>query len=513
MSYTLGLYEAPAATLTAHPDPPNGPAPGDRRRWLVALALIAGCLLVYGQTFHFEFLNFDDNAYVYENQWVRSGVTASGVHWAFTTLDYFYWQPVTWLSHMLDCQVFGLAPGWHHAINLLFHIANSVLLFLVLLRLTGAMWRSTVAAAIFAVHPLRLESVVWIAERKDLLSGFFFLLAIWCYLGYVARPARPRYYMVIAVFALGLMSKPSVMTLPAILLVLDWWPLGRRAFAEKLPMFGMAVVSMLVTSVGTSRLGSLNWAGALPLSHRIANTLISYVRYLELTVWPHDLAILYPFRVAVPVWQALSAGLLLAAITALALWQARRRPYLIVGWLWFTGALLPSSGLVQVGWQAMADRFTYLPHMGLLLAAVWGAAELLREHRGAATSISCAVVLLCATMAWRHLPVWHDSVSMFADTVAATGPNPKAQHYLAAALDERGRFDEAFGHHAEAVRLAESDFLFQYSYGMALERHGETAEAVRHLERSLRAFPGNPDARRHLEEDQALLRYEPKSRP
>src|SRR5260370_10998655 len=200
-----------------------------RRRWLVALALVAACLFVYGQAVSFGFLNFDDNGYVTENQWVRPGLTAAGVRWAFTAVDYYYWQPLTWLSHMIDCQLFGLRPGWHHLTSLLLHIANTLLLFGILLRLTAAFWRSALVAAIFALHPTRIESVVWIAERKDLLSGFFFLAPIWCYLRYAEQPSRGRYCMVIAAFVLGLMSKPMVMMLPLILLLLDWWPLGRRA--------------------------------------------------------------------------------------------------------------------------------------------------------------------------------------------------------------------------------------------------------------------------------------------
>ena len=235
-----------------------------------------------------------------------------GVRRAFTDVDDYYWQPLTWLSHMIDCQLFGVRPGWHHLTSLLLHIANVLLLFAILLRLTAAFWRSALVAAIFALHPTRIESVVWIAERKDLLSGFFFLAAIWCYLRYTERPSRGRYYTVLAVFVLGLMSKPMVMTLPVILLLLDWWPLGRRAFAEKLPMFMLAGISSFVTSIGTVRLGSINWGNSFSLGQRIANALISYVRYLELSFWPHDLAILYPFRTAVPAWQAALAALLLA---------------------------------------------------------------------------------------------------------------------------------------------------------------------------------------------------------
>ncbi len=477
-----------------------------RRRWLVALTLIAACLIVYGQALHFGFINFDDPGYVTENQWVRPGLTAGGLRWAFTTIDYYYWQPLTWISHMIDCQFFGLRAGWHHLSSLLLHIANALILFDILMRLTAAFWRSALAAALFALHPLRIESVVWIAERKDPLSGFFFLAAIWFYLGYAQRPSRGRYYLVIGVFILGLMCKPTVMILPLILLLLDWWPLGRRAFAEKLPMIGLSALSSLVTSVATARLGVINWGGSFSLGQRIANALVSYARYLELSFWPHDLAILYPFRVTVPLWQTALAALLLAGVTGLALWQARRRPYLIVGWLWFAIGLLPASGVVtQVGWQGMADRFTYLPHIGLLVAVVWGAADLLSMHRRSATVLSAAAVALLAIAAFRHVPVWRDSLAVFTNAVAVTHGNPGAQHFLAAALDDGGRFDEAFTHHAEAARLEPSYLIMAYSYGMALERRGQTGAAIEQFQRALRYFPNYPDARRHLEENQKLL--------
>ncbi len=379
---------------------------------------------------------------------------------------------------MIDCQLFGLRPGWHHLTSLLFHIANTLLLFGILLRLTAAFWRSALVAAIFALHPTRIESVVWIAERKDLLSGFFFLAAIWCYLRYAEQPSRGRYCMVIAAFVLGLMSKPMVMMLPLILLLLDWWPLGRRAFAEKLPMFMLAGFSSFVTSIGTVRLSSINWGSSFSLGQRIANALISYVRYLELSFWPHDLAILYPFRTAVPPWQTALAALLLAAITALALWQARRRPYLIVGWLWFTFGLFPASGVVtQVGWQGMADRFTYLP----------------------------TAVALFAIAAMRQGPVWRDGVTVFAHAVAVTGGNPAAQHYLAAALDDRGQFDAAFLHHAEAARLEPYYLIMPFSYGVALERRGQTAAAIEQFQRVLVHFPNHLDAQRHIAENRQRL--------
>jgi tetratricopeptide (TPR) repeat protein len=297
-------------------------------------------------------------------------------------------------------------------------------------------------------------------------------------------------------FVAGLMSKPMVMTLPFLLLLLDWWPLKRRAFAEKLPLFGLAALSVFLTSIATGRLGAINWGSSLSLGQRIANLLVSYVKYLELSVWPHDLALLYPFRTAVPVWQAAAAAILLAAITLAALSQARKRPYLIVGWLWFALVLFPAAGLVQVGRQGMADRFTYLPHLGLAIAVAWGAAELL-GRRAMIAAVSAALLLALASL--RQIPVWRDSITAFTQAVAVTRNNPAAHHYLAAALDDRGRLDEGLPHHAEAVRLEPSYFVAQCAYGTALERKGDLEPAIEHFQQALRYLPGYPDAQQHLE--------------
>ena len=476
-----------------------------RRQTLVALALAAVCLLVFGQTIHFGFINYDDGAYVTENPWVVRGITAEGVRWAFTTLDYDYWQPLSWLSHMLDCQFFGLQPGGHHLTNVLLHALNAWLAFAVLLALTGAFWRSAVAAAIFALHPMRLESVAWVAERKDLLGAFWFLAAVRLYVFYAARPSRLRYLLVIAAFTLGLMSKPVLLTLPFVLLMLDWWPLRRRAFSEKLPMFTLVGASCLITLVGTFRMGSINWGASLTFGQRLGNLLVSYVRYLELSVWPHDLAILYPFQTAVPWWEAAACSLLLAGITVIAVAQVRRRPYLLVGWVWFTVLLLPSSGLAQKGRQGMADRFTYLPHLGLALACVWGSADLLRKHRSLAAPLAVTVPVVFAVSTWMNGPVWRDSVSVFTRTVEATHDNPAAHHFLAAALDDQGRYIDALPHHAEAVRLEPSYFVAQCAYGTALEKVGEHARAIEHFRAALHYFPDYTDAKQQLDAAQKLL--------
>jgi len=476
-----------------------------RQRVLIAVLLAAACLVVFAQTTRFDFINYDDDGYVTENQWVRPGLTWEGVRWAFTTPDYDYWQPLSWVSHMLDCELFGLRPAGHHVVNVLLHTTNVLLVFAVLLALTGALWRSAAVAAIVGLHPLRLESVAWVSERKDLLGAFWFLAAVWLYLRYAARPSRTRYLLVLVSLALGLMSKPVALTLPFVLLLLDWWPLRRRAFAEKLPMFAMVAISFLITMIGTLRLRGINWGASLTLWQRVANASVSYVRYLELSVWPHGLAILYPFRTAVPWREALLAALILAGITAVAVMQARRRPYWIVGWLWFVIMLLPASGLAQKGRQGMADRFTYLPHIGLTMAVVWGAADLLGKHRKTAAALAVTVPLGLGAATWQDAPVWRDSISVWANAVAVTTKNSAAQHYLGAALDDAGRYTEALPHHAEAVRLEPSYWFAQYTYGAALERQGDLEGAVGRFQEALRYFPNYPDAKKHLEDDRKLL--------
>jgi tetratricopeptide (TPR) repeat protein len=467
-----------------------------RRDLLVAIALAAACLIVFGQAAHFQFINYDDNAYITENPMVSGGLTAQGVVWAFTTIDYFYWQPVTWLSHMLDCQIFGLRPAGPHLVNILLHSASSILLFLIFRRLTGAFWRSAVLAALFALHPLRLESVVWVAERKDVLSTFFLLLTIGAWLRFVSRPSNPRYLAVMAAFALGLMSKPMLITAPVLLLILDWWPLRRRALSEKLPLFLMAAIALAITSLGTARLQAINWAAHVPLGHRLANALVNYAAYLKLALWPTHLAILYPYRLTIPAWQTAAAALLLAGITAAA-WRLRRAaPYLLAGWLWFVVAILPPIGIVQMGRQAMADRFLYVPFIGLALMAVWGLGDLLSPRPAA--FLSTAAIAACAAASLAHIGTWRDSVSVFSNAVAVTRDNPGAQHYLAAALDDLGRYREALPHHAESVRLDPSYYIAQNSYALDLERTGDYSAAAEHFALALRYFPGYTEAREHL---------------
>ena len=365
-----------------------------RNELFIAFGLVAVTLTVYAQVMSHQFIILDDNRYIRENPIVNQGLTLTGIAWAFTTFHAANWHPLTWLSHMLDSQIFGLNAGGHLLINALIHASNTLLLFLFLRRVTGAQWRSAVVAALFALHPLHVESVAWAAERKDTLSTFFGLLTLVAYARYVETTSWKRYALVAVALALGLMAKPMLVTWPFVLLLLDYWPLRRfqwqrgtgtegfiRALVplirEKLPLFCLVVASMAITFIAQSHGGAVSTLANVPVSLRLSNAIVSYAKYLFLTVWPSDLAAYYPLpRTGAPVWQLACAIVLLAVITALALCQARERPYLLMGWLWFVGTLVPVIGLVQVGSAAMADRYYYVPSIGLFVAFVFGLSDL-----------------------------------------------------------------------------------------------------------------------------------------
>lgn len=387
------------------------------RRCAVYALLAAVTLAVYAQVHDFEFVNVDDPIYVTDNPQVQAPLSATGVAWAFTNAHSGNWQPLTWLSHMLDYQVFGLRAGGHHLVNVLFHVLNALLLFEVLRRMTrddassDGLWRSAAVAALFALHPLHVESVAWVAERKDVLSTLFWLLTMAAYLGYVRRPSYGRYAWVLAAFALGLMAKSMLVTLPCALLLLDYWPLRRarrasRLVAEKAPLFALSAAFSAVAVMAQHRGESLMSLEAYPLRWRAANAVVTYVHYLRETVWPTGLAAYYPHpKSALPLWHVAAAGVAILALTVLAVHWRKRRPYLLVGWLWYVGTLVPVIGLVQIGTQGMADRYTYVPSIGVFIALVWGLAELAGRLRipGKATAAAlCAVLAANPNLALAH---------------------------------------------------------------------------------------------------------------
>lgn len=484
--------------------------------------LAAASLAVFWSTRHHEFINFDDPDYVSANPKVVAGVTMDSLRWAFTQAHVGNWHPVTWLSHMLDCQFFGPDPGAHHLVNVGFHAANVVLLFLLLVNLTGATWRSAVVAGLFALHPLHVESVAWIAERKDLLSAFFGLLTLLAYVRYVrALPsqsgkARLAYGLALLCFALGLMSKPMLVTWPCVMLLLDVWPLGRgaqgegsekrlpflrdwrRLVIEKLPFFALSVASSVVTVIGQRGAGATATFEALPFHTRLAQLPASYLRYLGKTFWPENLAVFYPYEAAT--WDApltLAGVALLLGASAFVARQLRRRPFLAVGWFWFLGTLVPVIGLVQVGSQSIADRYTYLPHIGLFVALVWLAAEVLERWkipRFLRATSAAGLLAVLGILTSRQVGHWRNSLTLARHATQATTGNYVAHAQLATALVLEGKLDEAFHECQRALQIRPDYAEAHNTVGMIRIRQEQYDEAVASYREAARYAPTNPEA-------------------
>lgn len=494
-----------------------------RSEMLIALALAVATLAVYGQVISHQFIYLDDNLYIWDNPMIIGGLTLKGMAWAFTTFHSANWHPLTWLSHMVDSQIFGLNAGGHLFVNALIHVANTLLIFLLLKRITGASWRSAIVAALFALHPLHVESVAWAAERKDTLSTFFGLLCLLAYASYVEKPSRKKYALVIVWLALGLMAKPMLVSWPFILLLLDYWPFRRldwqpadgiKRFAraslplirEKLPLFCLVAASVVVTYVAQSTGGAVRGLIDAPLSLRLSIALISYGKYLLLTVWPNGLAVYYPFsRDGVTAWGVAAALIVLTAITAIALREAGRRPYLITGWLWFMGALLPVIGLVPVGGQVMADRYHYIPSIGLFVALVFGLADLAntwRLGRMAIATASTATILALGAVTTFQISQWRDSVTLFTSALSVTSDNVILQNDLGCALDHQGKQAEAIPHFAEALRIKPDYLDALTNMGIVLRKQGKAAEAIDFYKRALSVEPN--DAKAHWQLGLAL---------
>jgi tetratricopeptide (TPR) repeat protein len=496
-------------------DPP--PASGPRRLAAVLLSLLLAVTTgaVYARACANGFVNYDDGPYVTDNPHVRAGLTAEGLAWAFTTTTMGNWHPLTWLSFQLDATLYGSRAWGFHLTNVLFHVGSTLALFAALVGMTGAPWRSGLVAALFALHPLHVESVAWVAERKDALSTFFGMLALLAYLRYVRRPGPSRYLGVAGLFVLSLMAKPMLVTLPCLLLLLDYWPLGRfdadrgatagprkRVVAEKIPLLALAAAFSVIALYAQGRGGAVRSLERVPVEARLANALVSYVAYLRKFFWPADLAPFYPHPgSALPFWQVAGAGLLLGAVTALAVWQARRRPYFIVGWLWYLGSLVPVVGIVQVGDQAMADRYTYVPLVGVSLMVSWGLADLATRWQlppllpavGAA-----ALVAACAALTWVQVGYWHDSTSLWEHACGVTPDNYLAQFNLGHALYEEDRLRAAIQHFSESARVRPGFAAAYNNRGRALFRQGRTADAMRDYAEALRLDPDYADAHNNL---------------
>jgi tetratricopeptide (TPR) repeat protein len=467
----------------------------------IAFALILITFLLFGRTFNYPFINLDDPAYILERPEITRGLTLSGIGWSLTHPHGGNWHPLTSISHMIDCQFFDGHAGAHHFINVLLHALSASMLFLVLQQMTGALWRSAFVALLFAIHPLRVESVAWIAERKDVLSGFFFMLTLGAYVRYSRAPSVTRYTLVLTSLGLGLMAKPMLVTMPFLLLLLDYWPLHRfentkepnasRLLLEKIPLLVLAIGSAIATML--AQRDALSTVEKVPLSWRISNALVSYISYIGKMFWPSNLGLFYPFpQNFFPWWQVLLAFVLFLLISGLAIFWRKSGPYFFTGWFWYLGMLLPVIGIIQVGMQSRADRYTYLPEIGLAIIVVWVLVEFTKPWRyqkrilaGSAAVVSLAL----ASCAWSQLGYWRDSETLWSHTIAVTTNNDIAHAYLADFLLRENRIEESRSQAEEALRIHPDNSAAQNNLALALFREGRLPEAVDHWKRSLELKP------------------------
>jgi Flp pilus assembly protein TadD len=457
--------------------------------------LAAAVFVIYSQVLHFDFVTFDDPAYVTENPHVQAGLSLAGAAWAFGSSAAGSWFPLTWLSHMLDCQLFGLDGGWHHFTNLWIHALSTLLWFTVLKRITGARSKSALVAFLFGLHPLHVESVAWVCERKDVLSALFCVLTLWAYAGYVGRPARGRYLLTLLLFCLGLMAKPMLVTLPIVLLLLDRWPFRRGVrILEKLPFFAASIAVSVVTYLVHRQAGALASFEVVPLAARFENALVSYAVYVFKMVWPVNLAVFYPYSQGSLVAPAVVAAIVIAAITVLVLRVFPRWPYLAVGWLWYLVTLLPVIGLVQAGAQARADRFTYIPMIGVSIALVWGASDALAAWPRIRLALAAVVCSACLMLTWLQVGYWRDSISLYQHAIDVTTDNYVARFNLASVLEARGSSAEAVAQLRETVRIRPYFASAHAELGQLLARQGQPQEALGELQTAVRLKPDSAEA-------------------
>ena len=481
--------------------------------------------MIYGQVGSFDFVNWDDGLYITENVYVQKGLSEEGFTWAFTTSHAGNWHPITWLSHMLDCELYGLNPAGHHYTSIAFHIANTLILFFVLFRMTGALWKSAFVAALFAVHPLHVESVAWVSERKDVLSTFFGLLMIDAYYRYVKAPQLKNYLLVIIFLSIGLMSKPMLVSFPFVLLLLDFWPLKRIQFknnsdlqsekstyygpkgifpliVEKIPLFMLAVIICILTFFIQRSGGVVVPIEALPIKTRIANALISYVGYVLKAIWPYKLSYYYPYSIGTfSVWQICGAALLIISVIWGAIYLSRQYPYVLVGLLWYFGTLVPVIGLVQVSSQAMADRYTYIPLIGLFIVIVWGVPDILKKGQYRKIFLCVlAIIILSAltTRAFFQASHWKNSIALFKNAVKINENNNHALNNLITALVDNGNYDEAFLYLSRALKMDPQREDLRMNLANILFLKGKPGEAISQYNEILQTDPENADLHYNL---------------
>jgi tetratricopeptide (TPR) repeat protein len=488
--------------------------PGERRMvWVICLLLAAITFAVFGQTLRHGFVNYDDNRYVYENSTVTNGLTGAGIAQAFAHGSLANWDPLTTLSHMLDCQIHGLQPGGHHLTDVLLHTASAVLLFFALRKLTGALWQSAFVAAVFAIHPLHVESVAWVSERKDTLSGFFFMLTLLTYAYYAQGPPKLwRYLLLLVFYACGLMSKSMLITLPFVLLLLDYWPLGRfpdlgakgrgiatvlrsRVVLEKLPLLALTAGSCVVAMIMQGR--AIKSFDEYPFGLRLANAMVSVANYIRQMFWPAGLAVFYPYPAqGLPAVEVGVAALLLAGIS-IAAWRWRRtQPWLLTGWLWYVGMLVPVMGLVQIGAQAQADRYTYLPQIGLYAALTWLAWDFCRRRgvrREALVLAGMMAIAALGVVAFVQTSHWQDSESLWKHTLACTTDNAVAHNNLGSFEYQHGRNDEAAADFQKAVDIRPDFADAHCNLGSAFLQQRRVDDAITEFQKAVELQPGNPN--------------------
>jgi Tfp pilus assembly protein PilF len=468
---------------------------------------------VFGQTLRYDFVNYDDPSYVYQNTRITSGINLANVGWAFTHIHSENWHPLTTITHMLDCQLHGLNAGWHHFTNVLLHAIAVVLLFVALQQMTGVLWRSAFVSAVFAVHPLHVESVAWIAERKDVMSAVFFMVTLLAYLNYTRAPSIGRYLTVALAVVLGLMSKPMLVTLPFVLLLLDYWPLGRfeahrsktgrqvlQPVLEKIPLIVLSAVSSIVTFL--AQRGAIGWTEQLPVSARISNALVAYAVYIRQMFWPAGLAVFYPHpENRLPALEISLALIVLVGITTAAFHFRKKAPYFITGWLWYLGMLVPVIGLVQVGWQGHADRYTYLPQIGLYIAVTWAVTDFTRSWRFQRTALTAAGVVVLGALTWSsrlETAYWRDSETLFTHALAVTRNNDVALNNLGIIFLEKGRLDDAISNLQAAIDLRPENAPAHDNLAKALLQKGQVADAMVHYRKFLELEPENVEAHNTL---------------
>jgi len=487
----------------------------------ICLALVVLVFAVYLQVGNHAFLNYDDNLYVTDNPYVAGGITGKSIVWAFTSIEASNWHPLTWLSHMVDVELYDMNPRGHHLTSVAIHAFSSVLLFLLLLRITGTLWQSATVAALFAIHPMHVESVAWVAERKDVLSGFFWFLTLLAYAEYTAKRKRLWYLLTLVSFVLGLMAKPMLVTLPVVMLLMDYWPFGRFGHSgrsngngvpvtrtpltvlvkEKIPFAACALASSIITVIAQHADGAIKSLQTVPVLLRVENALIAYVSYIGSMAWPDDLAILYPFPPAFPLWQVLGALLVLLVITAATVRARHRSPYLAMGWLWYLVTLVPVIGLVQVGVQSMADRYTYIPSIGLFIMTVWGVSDLvagLKCRRALLTLLAGAVICAKTAVTWQQVGTWRDNVSLYRQALESTTNNYVIHNNLGSAYATNWNLDAAIREFREALRINPNYGDAHYNLGNALATKGELQGAIGEFREALRINPGDTKAAYNL---------------